>query len=386
MLVSIPTENIATLLKKVEKLNRKATKLNLSGLTYTKGATELREFKDENNKKYFIEFTEIDLDGAHPKYDGWKLISCIELDRVVGNIIKTVPGEVLPEEFRTVTGTCDHCHSNRVRNDVFVLQHDSGEYKVVGRSCIADFLGGQSAEQILWYASFLRSIEEGNYDNESLGRCKAYYNVKDILAMSHRSIKMFGWVSKAVALEQGKGSTASHVSANLFNLSNLHKYNPELIITVTEEDEKIADEVINYFSEKDDKGNDYIYNIKSFLSAGVCTDSGIGIVVSAVSAYQRDMEFARKANDKHVSEWIGTEGKRENFVLTFKACFSFSSYYGVTHFNHFEDASGNKVLWKASVDCDFTKDQTYTILGTVKKHGEYKGTKQTELSRCKVVA
>ena len=62
----------------------------------------------------------------------------------------------------------------------------------------------------------------------------------------------------------------------------------------------------------------------------------------------------------------------------------------------FTDADGNKFVWKTSAGFPL-QDQpdgtqtvvhegdTITIRGTVKAHGEYKGEKQTELTRVKKV-
>lgn len=44
--------------------------------------------------------------------------------------------------------------------------------------------------------------------------------------------------------------------------------------------------------------------------------------------------------------------------------------------------AGDTVVWKTS-KCLYVEDVT-EITGTVKEHGEYRGEKQTELTRCKV--
>lgn len=70
------------------------------------------------------------------------------------------------------------------------------------------------------------------------------------------------------------------------------------------------------------------------------------------------------------------------------------SYYGTTHFTHiFEDEDHNVFVWKTTNPVEYIEDEFYKavtigslirLTGTIKEIGEYKGTPQTVLSRCKV--
>lgn len=83
---------------------------------------------------------------------------------------------------------------------------------------------------------------------------------------------------------------------------------------------------------------------------------------------------------------VGTVGKREtwkgvrlSFVTTYETA------YGVTTVCKFEGA-GFTLVWKASSTMIRREDmgKVYDVRGTVKEHGDYKGEKQTVLSRCDV--
>ena len=52
----------------------------------------------------------------------------------------------------------------------------------------------------------------------------------------------------------------------------------------------------------------------------------------------------------------------------------------------FADENGNTIVWKTSKClCDELQQESYyTIKGTVKEQSEYKGDKQTVLTRCKI--
>lgn len=88
------------------------------------------------------------------------------------------------------------------------------------------------------------------------------------------------------------------------------------------------------------------------------------------------------------SEYIGNIGDRIEVKVTFKKQFSFEtkpSWYIVTNYiNTFEDENENVLVWKTASWQDIEEGKTYTIKGTVKEHSEYKGTKQTILTRCKI--
>lgn len=50
-----------------------------------------------------------------------------------------------------------------------------------------------------------------------------------------------------------------------------------------------------------------------------------------------------------------------------------------------EDQLGNVLVWKTSCNLNVKKGDAITIQGTVKDHSEYRGIKQTQLTRCKIL-
>ena len=103
-----------------------------------------------------------------------------------------------------------------------------------------------------------------------------------------------------------------------------------------------------------------------------------------------------------MSEYVGEIGKRINARVTFAREYCYTTTFGwSTQDNYiytFEDSAGNVYVWKTTAlvgmdreDADGTiwwdgarKGDTLTVRGTVKEHAEYKGVKQTVLSRVKV--
>ena len=58
-----------------------------------------------------------------------------------------------------------------------------------------------------------------------------------------------------------------------------------------------------------------------------------------------------------------------------------SNDWGLTTLVMFRDAVGNKAKWFASGSCGFEVDSVVTVKATVKDHEEYRGSRQTTLSR-----
>lgn len=61
------------------------------------------------------------------------------------------------------------------------------------------------------------------------------------------------------------------------------------------------------------------------------------------------------------------------------------TYYGELNYIYvFEDADGNVYVWKTGKDIEEEQGATVSIKGTVKENCEYRGVKQTMLTRCKL--
>lgn len=96
----------------------------------------------------------------------------------------------------------------------------------------------------------------------------------------------------------------------------------------------------------------------------------------------------RAANAEVISEYIGNVGDKIETTVTLKRVKYFETsygYYGTMIGIHcFEDATGNVIVWKTASAPEMSIGDTITIRGTVKELNEYKGIKQTILTRCKI--
>lgn len=102
-----------------------------------------------------------------------------------------------------------------------------------------------------------------------------------------------------------------------------------------------------------------------------------------------DLEAVKKAeykkqNNIRTSEYIGEIKDKLDIEATLKFWVNFESQFGVQTLYNFVDNDNNIIVWKTSNWLDLEKDTKVNLKGTVKDHKEYKGEKQTVLTRCKV--
>lgn len=88
------------------------------------------------------------------------------------------------------------------------------------------------------------------------------------------------------------------------------------------------------------------------------------------------------------SNYIGVIGENVKVKVTLKRISTFEThftYYGETNYIYsFVDENGNTLVWKTSSFKEIAEGESYTIQGKIKEHSEYKGDKQTILTRCKI--
>lgn len=96
------------------------------------------------------------------------------------------------------------------------------------------------------------------------------------------------------------------------------------------------------------------------------------------------------------SAYVGAIGDRIEKEVTLLKKITFETQFGYMYISIMKDNDGNVLVWKGSTSLYLKKGQydyksikegeRCTIRGTVKAHGDYNGTPQTELTRCKVIA
>lgn len=84
------------------------------------------------------------------------------------------------------------------------------------------------------------------------------------------------------------------------------------------------------------------------------------------------------------SVFVGEVGERIEETLTVTKAVTLESYYGTSIMHIMENEDGNVFVWITKAK-NYPEGKIVTLRGTIKDHKEYKGTKQTILTRCKEI-
>jgi hypothetical protein len=205
---------------KLEKLNRKSSSLGLSSVNYTLGSTFVEEIELEmpsgQTRKVFVERTPVTISAEIIKINGWTLQAAIDSAFVDGKNFNFISGPK-SEEFkhlRTVQLTCEHCGVNRYRKHHYVVQHENGTTKIVGSSCLKDFLGTDPARAVASYAIFHSIISFKEDDEKEYFKGSYAYSFK-LSEVINQTLAVLRVEGRYFNRESGTITTAETVFQNL---------------------------------------------------------------------------------------------------------------------------------------------------------------------------
>lgn len=335
------------------------------------------------------------LSGRAVKYDGWSFVACLQ--HLEGeNIVRTVPGAEVPARYRTRGPCCDHCNVSRRRNDTYVLQHEDGRTVQVGSTCIRDFLGSDVAGEIAFDAEqFTYACALAGSDLDECGGGFGggrEYTSDEYLAYVAWEVRENGWKSRTAARDEGGQATADFAWADMTDSRTRSNRGAK----PTADDMKLAADAAEWAENISDAAieaerGDYLHNLRAASRTGLVTFRTAGIVASTITAYQRylgrERQNAARAAMPKCDTHVGTIKQRLTVTARLDFVTGYETQYGYTTVLKFRTESGALLVWKASsTDVDRScVGKTYTLTGTIVKHDEYKGEKQTMVNRCKLV-
>lgn len=385
MKFAIKSYRLEALNEKLAKLERVAKRLKVEGFTtHVDGVTFVPEIiKHGRVVQFGYQLHSIEAIGVSPRLEGgWEFLATIQHEQA-GNIIRTVPSaELNVEAYRTVGPKCDHCQKIRSRKDTYLVRTPEGAIKQVGHSCVKNYLGHRALEQILACANFEREIREFDEDREYGGSSASTYTI-NYLSMAVECIERDGFVSKKLAQEKDLPCTSGAVWMHLYPVPEFRAN----AYTVSEESFKTAEKIIEW-GKTLTGASDYEWNLKIALSGDCMDHRTAGIVASAYTAYKRHLGLIAERQAKHEaekgSEFVGAVNDKVELTLTVTKEMEFATAYGMSAIVLMKDEAGNIFKWFTSRNT-LEVGKTYRVKATVKAHEEYKGIKQTSLTRCKAV-
>lgn len=396
--------NMARLESKLKSVEKKCKQFGCA-FKFEKVEEVMEEVTLDNGAKVAAKFVIVDVEGI-AKVDGWQFIGTID-HTPKGNIIREIgSGLEIPEIYRTAECKCDHCGVTRHRNETCVLYNEeTGEYKQVGKSCLKAFTGRLDAETITRYISFFDSLIKAQEFDTSKSPNKLYYNIRDILLYSVECVKHFGYARK--------GSYSVPTCERVFYYYKIDRgftagFHPDYLKQVKRERENVnfnhdsesnnllVDNILE-FIQNSNASNNYMHTLKVICSDEYVEGTYFNILVSAVVAYNRDVQYKeeekKKAEERakeaeaNPSRHVGTVGS--NIFVTvadFRVLASNDTQWGMSTLYEIKDTEGNIYIWSTSSGLLHTmKDEfEYTLRCKVVEHTEFRGVQQTRVTRCSI--
>lgn len=378
----IPESNWVKLNEKLDKLNKKATKLGAVPVILK----ELSIVDEKDEKGIVWRYYNVEVTGEAPKLKGWSFVAVL-VHTPEGNVINKVPGEPdVPEKYRTSLPTCDYCKKDWiVRRDTYLVRNDAGEYKQVGSTCLSDFLGHPDPQGIAMLAqnmmAFQNDLEEAEHDFGM--REPEHIDLEHYLAMTAAVIEDRGWVSRKQAFElEGRQSTADVAVVQIIDPTRTRQR-----VIPTDKHFELAKKAIKYARTELPTDNDYRQNLKVLsASDSFQIKAGAGTIASLIPYYKKEMEYQERKKKTQTqfaqSKYVGEVGDRlYDLYVDVISVRQIPGYMGgITNVHRMLDNEGNLYVWFATSQA-LESGEDYVIAGTVKAHKEFQGIKETILTR-----
>ena len=384
----IPADHLPKFEKQIAKLSRKSEKLGCGRIYFVPFNT--LEEKQKNGT--VLRYVEILFNGFDaPKLNGWSFIARLDHSSEAGNIVRPIPGQVVPEYYRTVGSDCDHCNRKRYRRDTFVVRNEAGEYKQVGGTCLKDFLGHGNPEKLAKMAELLGYADECARGAMTIGTDRKYLDLEVFLSNCASVIEAHGYMSRSSAMKINADRDDGNYVPTTSNLAldNMFpEYNKShLSIKVEDKHRALAIESMEWAQALGDDGkelSDYEHNIHVLAATGYIEFRSINYASSILAGYMRKNNLFPQREEKKISTHVGTVGEKiaEREVALLGAFPRENGRGGYTYFYRFADADGNVLTWSTGIYIDAEKGAKLKLCGKVKKHDVFRDIKQTVLSHC----
>lgn len=399
--VDVPLERLSEAREALDKVVKKATRYGAEGVGYTVSEPFTREAKrtswDGQVRKIIRTYVNIRVSGPAPVVGPYTFLAKIE-HHPGGNLVDVIPGEEMPtKEYRTAAPKCDHCGHNRDRKETFVVRHEDGSLMQVGRSCLRDFMGTDTPGKVVWRFAYDQEFRNTLGDEDGWGGSgRLMYWGQEVVALTIAAIRLWGWCSKGQAEHNDDlNPTIHYVSLVLDKATEGRDRRPHpdrkrLEAEVKDEDWEKASEVLEWAREGGAGDSDYGHNLRVLAGLVEIEPRRAGFLASAVAAKARaeeaELRRTREREEAGVSQWIGKEGERLRGIdVTLLSSRAISSNdWNQVVLVKFRDGSGNIYTWFTGSPPAMNPGEQTTIDGTVKRHTEYNGAQETQLTRCTV--
>ena len=290
---TIPSENIASLMKLILKYNRKGGNFRLvTGETVARKASrEVKVDRKWTTVTGLYNFTKISVVGEFNALEGWTFLAAIE-HAEPHNIVNGIEGSA--KLYRDSAPKCDHCNTNRRRKYTFIVTHDDGTTRQIGKTCLVAYFGKATAAALVAARGWLVSLQEFCED-EKLPLGSPVFTAKGYVAAAMYCVATKGFV---------KSGAYDEVSTWEEAIGVYNEY-PE---GLGKHDSKAAEAIAWALSQSGE--TNYMSNLQAALSHDTVDQRQLGLVASLASVYNNHLDKqASKAAVSAVEPADVIEGK-----------------------------------------------------------------------------
>lgn len=376
--------NIPTFKKRVDEINQKFKKHGFPSIEYKEISVDEEEYI--HNFEIYSSFEQKNLIGEKIKFEGVVELINKEESTKLFYVPKNIYNIISSEKC-----VCDKCKKDIKRGKYIVFSKDVEEIKsrsdlyILGSTCAKEFFPFDIADYIgklnKYFDEFETEYKEFNFEKGSTN-----FDISDIALVVMDNTKDFTKVyEKFKTLEEIENDF------NLFmnyrkDYRNIYGEFNEYKVKKAEESIKIARE---YF--ENHCYNEFDANCKLILQFDNVSEKYFRMAVCAIYF---GVVKSKKLKEKEISDsqYVGTIGEKfSDWELTYNGSFGFESVYGYTHVLKFLDKDGNSIVWYSSKGIESITNSfnikigdKINLKGTIKDHKDYKGEKQTLITRCKL--
>lgn len=385
----IPEINLPYLKERIGKLNKRAQRLGCHPITITIiNRYERTDSPPESLKEEVTPMVVLSIEGASPKLNGWSFLGTIEHTEH-GNLLRVVKDIELDESYRTQIKQCDHCQQDRTRKDTYLVIHDDGSIKQLGKTCLKDYCGHVTPEYLAQLASFIKTLEDCDEDEiSSWGSSRTVREVNPLtfLRWCCEAVVEFGGFSPRSAPGV---STAGHAWHQIFPPPPIKGQAQHVKLYRTKQGEELCNKVVEMIESWDGQEHldQFHHNILLTWKMETIEYKHTGILAAATYVYKKELVKHLEKQSQLESKHVGEVGTRTEFVVHLYKQINVETAWGTMTITIMKDLDGNILVWKGKgfYSCDAEVGDKIKVKATVKKHDVYKGVNQTLVNRCSLV-
>lgn len=354
MIIEIPRELFDKFESNMDRINNRMDRLGLSYINYDIIDKKLFRGSDfMHNIPYYI--VEVDNLIEDLEFNGWYIRGYSELIEGTWEY----SGSAIPNEIKN-KHECEHCNVNRKRKYYFVLQHKEGEYKVVGSTCLEDFV--YKGERIAYNITEISKLYCDINGLEKLYKKdfkRTIFDVDLVLRIAYVIVNKCGYVKTS----EDK-STKEYIKYILNGIDGELSSNAKSILS---DSEKITDDMLQKMKDLilNSKDNDFIYKLKRIIEEGSISMKAEELGYMGYVPVMYDKRYNRHSSD-YLS--IGEQFQSKVKVI---------GVFKTKKFRYIMlDNNSNKLILFSNVSLQLEKNKYYDIRFIVTKHNLYNNERQ----------